>query len=108
MSKKHLLLCHFVHHETYTKALGMEPDTPLREASAKALLAACFMLGSCLKEATRSSETGVDFQWRLYGVIPQKTKLFITTAVRTAEPKQIHLYERLRIPTAMTKKSTVA
>jgi hypothetical protein len=40
-----------------------------------------------------SSETSVDFSG-LHGVIPQKTVLFITTAVRTSNPTSRLLFDR--------------
>jgi hypothetical protein len=56
----------------------------------QAKLAACFMLISCLAypktlkmEVTCSYETSFDFNG-LYGVISQKTELFMCTGVRTS------------------------
>jgi hypothetical protein len=40
-------------------------------------------------EVASSSEMSVDFFEGLLGFIPQKIELFITTAVRTSDPKRM-------------------
>jgi uncharacterized membrane protein len=66
-----------------------------RASQASALIAVCFMLVSCLAysstvktEAISASKCRLTFT-RLHGVISQKTDIFIVTAVKTSNPKQV-------------------
>jgi hypothetical protein len=75
----------------------------LKQGKQLLLLAAFFMLVSCLaysstlkKKEACSSGTLADF-FGLHGVIAQRTKLFITTAVRTSNPTFFSLWTKIHI-----------